>query len=460
MASDNSSSHGKKRSKAFYRKSAYGGKRQCTGKNILEPGIRGFLVMCHSNESSAVRESYNILNEYADLLYGPEKTSTEPQGETEQESGSDDDCEDIEKALKKEVDGLKNIAPKEKRFQNVATKAKNLVFIRTTLEDTVKVVTTVMEDIASRKLKRARYAARMLPIVGTCKAQTAAIAELASSALPLYFSQGNPDVPKSFTVMFKTRNNNGTTCGKESVISAIKHEVLKINPDIKFCWSEYDVAILVEIVCTTCCLGVAPGYDRLRKFNFQELAQGPRVKSVEKGSDTSTLNLTNTDQGEGKVLADQEPQNLKNECTSEEGQGKQDQEGSLLETGEQTMDKFEPSIDVGGPKSDSTTVLKSDDVGCVNHTDMTKAKSEIVSIDMQADRENFKTKGEKDILGHTEPLKDNDVENVEDNNGAKPAEKPFFSTSVSEDQVEENAVPLTQATGDASDARETENIST
>ena len=72
MASDNPS-RGKKRSKAFYRKSAFGGKRQCTGKNVLEPGIRGFLVMCHSNESSAVRESYNILNEYADILYGPEK---------------------------------------------------------------------------------------------------------------------------------------------------------------------------------------------------------------------------------------------------------------------------------------------------------------------------------------------------------------------------------------------------
>lgn len=70
---------GKKRSKAFYRKCAYGGKRPRGGTNVLEPGIRGFLVMCNNNESIAVKESYNILNEYADLLYGKQvgKTTSE-----------------------------------------------------------------------------------------------------------------------------------------------------------------------------------------------------------------------------------------------------------------------------------------------------------------------------------------------------------------------------------------------
>ena len=66
---------GKKRgrSKAFYRQSAYGGKRQKTEGNRLMPGIQGYLVMCNNNESSAVRESYNILNEYADQIYGQGK---------------------------------------------------------------------------------------------------------------------------------------------------------------------------------------------------------------------------------------------------------------------------------------------------------------------------------------------------------------------------------------------------
>lgn len=296
MASDGSAK-GKKRSKAFYRKSAYGGKRQCTGRNVLEPGIRGFLVMCHSNESSAVRESYNILNEYADLLYGPEKPTTEQKAVSEQGSESEDDGEDIEKALKKEVDGLKNITPIEKRFQNVATKAKNIVFIRTTLQDTVKVVTTVMEDIATRKLSRARYAARMLPIVGTCKAQTAAIAELAKTTLSTYFLENNPKVPTSFTIMFKARNNNGTTCGKESVIPAVKNEILNINPRLNFSWSDYEVAVIVEIVCNTCCLSLAPGYIRLRKYNFQELSNGPRAELAQKDEHANQNGVQGLSQG-------------------------------------------------------------------------------------------------------------------------------------------------------------------
>ncbi|GFO47701.1 THUMP domain-containing protein 1 [Plakobranchus ocellatus] len=315
MASDNST-RGKKRSKSFYRKSAYGGKRHCTGRNVLEPGIQGFLVMCHSNESNAVRESYNILNEYADHLYGPDKTKpTEDQTastECEESVGeSDEDCEDIEKALEKEVDGMKNIAPTEKRFQNIATKAKNLIFIRTTLQDPVKVVTTIMEDIAQRKLKRARYAARMLPIVGTCKAQTAAIAELAKSALEPFFAKENPDAPSSFTVMYKSRNNNGTTCGKESVIRAVKKEIFSINPDVKLSWYEYDVAILVEIVCTVCCLCLAPQYNRLRKFNFQELAQGPKMLKSEQDCDSGELKveLINNEQVDCKINTSEDPAN-------------------------------------------------------------------------------------------------------------------------------------------------------
>lgn len=35
--------------------------------------MKGFLVTCNNNEKGAVRDAYNILNEYADKLYGPEK---------------------------------------------------------------------------------------------------------------------------------------------------------------------------------------------------------------------------------------------------------------------------------------------------------------------------------------------------------------------------------------------------
>uniref|UniRef100_A0A0B7A8W2 THUMP domain-containing protein n=2 Tax=Arion vulgaris TaxID=1028688 RepID=A0A0B7A8W2_9EUPU len=271
---------GKKRTKAFYRKSTYGGKCPRSGSNVLEPGIKGFLIMCNSNESIAVKESYNILNEYADNIYGQEQSA----GKSQPLSEDDSECEDVEKAMKKEIDSIKNITTStQRRFQNVLTKAKNCVFIRSTVADPVKVVVSIMEDIAQRGLKKARYAARMLPIIATCKAHTSDIEKLAKDVLCPIFSKENANVPLSYTVMFKARNNNTSTCSKTSVIPVLTKAVSDINPSVKFSWSDFEVAILVEVVCTVCCLGVAPNYIRLRKYNLQELLQGPRTARSTEG---------------------------------------------------------------------------------------------------------------------------------------------------------------------------------
>lgn len=187
--------------------------------------------------------------------------------------------------MKKEIDGIKNKTPAHRRFQNVHTKAKNCVFIRTTLDNPVKLVVNIMEDIGQRRLMKARYAARVLPILGTCKAHTSDIEKLAADVLPKVFSQENPDLPSSYTIIFKARNNNGSTCGKTSVIPALSKVVSSINPAVRFSWSDFEVAVLVEVVCTVCCLGVAPGYVRLRKYNLQELQQGSRTAGAQAGED-------------------------------------------------------------------------------------------------------------------------------------------------------------------------------
>ena len=62
---------GKKRPKSYYLKCAAAGKYQ-KRMNDLDTGMKGFLITCNTHEKEAVRESYNILNEYADKLYGPE----------------------------------------------------------------------------------------------------------------------------------------------------------------------------------------------------------------------------------------------------------------------------------------------------------------------------------------------------------------------------------------------------
>ena len=53
-------------------RSSHGGKRARYGSQ-LGSGMRGILITCNKRERESVREAYNLLNEYADKLYGPEK---------------------------------------------------------------------------------------------------------------------------------------------------------------------------------------------------------------------------------------------------------------------------------------------------------------------------------------------------------------------------------------------------
>ena len=64
---------GKKRKKQFYIQAAKRGK----WSRRLDAGMKGFLITCNSRERDAVREAYNLFNEYADKLYGPEKVRIE-----------------------------------------------------------------------------------------------------------------------------------------------------------------------------------------------------------------------------------------------------------------------------------------------------------------------------------------------------------------------------------------------
>ena len=58
---------GKKRKnkKKYYQSSK---KSKCAG---LEPGMKGFLITCN-DEQRCIKEAYNLLNEFADEMYGPE----------------------------------------------------------------------------------------------------------------------------------------------------------------------------------------------------------------------------------------------------------------------------------------------------------------------------------------------------------------------------------------------------
>ena len=62
---------------------------------------RGFLISCNFREKEAIREAYQLLNEYANKLYGSENKISDPN------SDEDDDEDDIDASLEAEREALK-----------------------------------------------------------------------------------------------------------------------------------------------------------------------------------------------------------------------------------------------------------------------------------------------------------------------------------------------------------------
>lgn len=60
-------------------KRRYGGggprNKRYKGSRELEVGMQSILITCNMNERKCTSEAFNLLNEYADKLYGPENVS-------------------------------------------------------------------------------------------------------------------------------------------------------------------------------------------------------------------------------------------------------------------------------------------------------------------------------------------------------------------------------------------------
>ncbi|KAL5019405.1 hypothetical protein ScPMuIL_005127 [Solemya velum] len=284
----------KKRKKSYYKKCS--NKRQ-KFLNSLDVGMRGFLITCNNNERQAVRESYNILNEYSDILFGPEQP--EPEKSRVEDSGESSEEEDMQKEMEKEIAALKTEKVADRRFQNVYTKAKNCIFIKTTLEDPCQVAHSILTDLAESKKQKTRFAQRLLPISGTCRAIEDDIEGLAKTMFPPHFDK---EEGLSFTIVHKVRNND--SIGRASILPLLGKVVRDMNALHKVCHDEPDVVILIEIIGKICCMSVVKDFLKLRKYNLHEVT---KINVEDNGEEGEQENFTQN----------QKTQNLGNTCDQE-----------------------------------------------------------------------------------------------------------------------------------------------
>lgn len=246
---------GKKRSKKYYIQAAKKSK-----KFTLDVGMKGFLMTC-DREKECVREAYNLLNEYADQLYGPEKTEeAEPQD-------ADDDIGD---ALLKEIKDMVQVKKTMRRFQVMDSGAKHCIFIHTTVDDPCHLVHHILNEAYTRKLQKSRYILRFLPVSATCRARIETIVETTEQLLLLHPDLGFGCAGGSFCVMVKIRNSNQVT--QTEVIQKIVAKAREMNDNNAGNMQNPDFFIIVDVIKTTCCLSIVKDYFKFKKYNLQQVS--------------------------------------------------------------------------------------------------------------------------------------------------------------------------------------------
>lgn len=172
--------------------------------------------------------------------------------------------------MKKEVDEIKESKHELRRFQNTNTKAKNLIFIRTTIPDPSQLAHSILSDLWETKVQKSRFAIRLLPIAGTCRAEEGEVKKLGKELFtPIFqtpFGEGY-----NFSIIVKIRNNNGL--GRDSVIPALAGIIKDLNPLHRVNHDKPDFVVLVEVAQSVCCLGIVKDFFKFKKYNLQEVVK-------------------------------------------------------------------------------------------------------------------------------------------------------------------------------------------
>ncbi|KAM7009370.1 THUMP domain-containing protein 1 [Tautogolabrus adspersus] len=273
--------------------------------SFLEVGMEGILITCNMNERKCTAEAFNLLNEYADQLYGPEKFEDDNESSSQEEDAEE---EDVTEALKKEVAQLQSSgAKKKRRFQAFESGANNVIFIRTLNLESDKLVHHILSDLHSTKKKKSRVILRMLPVTGTCKAFQEDIVKYLSTYLEPWFKTPNC---ATYQIAFKARNSSHNK--RDETIKSVAGLVGKLNPKNKVDLTNPELTIIVEVIRAVCCISVVKDYTLYRKYNVQEV-----VKEDTPKPDVTTAK-TETDTAEAKEKRDTE------ETDKEEKKGKEE----------------------------------------------------------------------------------------------------------------------------------------
>lgn len=208
---------------------------------LLKAGHHGFLVTYKLSEEECIQDSIQLLNDYADEMYGKISSDSADNIPVNKRTG----------------------AGEQARFEFVNTELVNCLFIKTVLPDPKELALKIMYDAAQKKKVPSRHIVQLLPIEVVTNADLPSIIKAARKLFDKYFL-----IPKTFAIMFNNRFDNNLE--KRQVVLKLTKLVRAKNKHNKLNREHPELMVVVEALNGLCLLGVLPQFYDFKRYNLME----------------------------------------------------------------------------------------------------------------------------------------------------------------------------------------------
>jgi tRNA acetyltransferase TAN1 len=245
-------------------------------QNSIQVDQHGFFVtFCSTKESFVRNEIYNLLNRFAEQLFGPEFSDT---NETDKV-----DLDDLDSALENEKIQLKNSNKKVRRFQIIKSGTKHSFFVTSTLPLTSlnKLIELIFNTSIETKEQHSRYVERLLPISFICKAYDDDLrkAIIKPEFLEQILSLIDQNDTSINTIWFdvQAKKSNNTLLKSSQLEEIIINDLTSrksedLNGKIfKRDYRKPQIHILIHVIKNVILISVVRNYDLYKKYNLASI---------------------------------------------------------------------------------------------------------------------------------------------------------------------------------------------
>jgi len=245
-------------------------------QNTVQVGQHGFFVTyCASKESFVRNEIYNLLNRFADQLFGSEFSDEKELDTT--------DLNDLDSALENEKTKLNDSKKTIRRFQIVKSGTNHSFFVTTTLplNSLNKLIELIFNTSIQTKEQHSRYVERLLPILFICKAyeddlrKTIIKKEFLEQIL--LFSDVNDSSINTIWFDVQAKKSNNTQLKSSHLEEILINDLLSrksedLNGKIfKRDYKKPQIHILIHVIKNVMLISIVRNYDVFKKYNLASI---------------------------------------------------------------------------------------------------------------------------------------------------------------------------------------------